>query len=137
MNFLEAVTELAAGRCKRIIRKDSEVSYSMWPGTAPTRFQDILANDWELVDLVPEFEEVEISRYYCTGCGRVYAYDEEDGCKAPLIKLTGTYRKPVKRKVKRRERVDIDERHNGSVVVFHSAFGSPPKGAKLFAEWEE
>jgi hypothetical protein len=95
-------------------------------------------DDWELIDPVPQHEEVEVVRWTCisqTGqCYGQYLSQDEAMTKIAsvhdqIIKLTGNYQRPINPKVKRREEINIEP--------IHRIFGDIPKYAKLYAEWEE
>src|SRR5574342_281655 len=77
MDFLQAVTELAAGRCKGIKReewsKDSVLATNCGPIIkGELRFNsasyipcvtDFVNHDWQLVDPVPQYGDVEVVRW--------------------------------------------------------------------------
>jgi hypothetical protein len=136
MNFIDAVRELSEGRCNKIKRDDTILHIGLG-GMLYIRDVPYLAHitsyldDWELVDPVPQFEEVEVVRYLKESIDETYTF-EQLGCPEDLtgyIKLTGTYRRKIKPKVKRREEINIEP--------IHRIFGDIPKYAKLYAEWEE
>lgn len=147
MNFIEAVTELKEGRCKGIKRPSFEVlivpilsrygnndgaQILAWQGehSLYLRIEHFLATDWQLVDPVPQTEEVEVKpAYRCTNCDWLSTRKNDKCCNRPNnVLLTGTYTREVKPKVKRRELL-------GTAGV--SGIVSVPDDAKLYAEWEE
>ena len=161
MNFLEAVQALSDGRCKGITRpmlsgyarlnddiSTKDYDYSaygvtsalVWiTGNSPSYLstfgiENYLATDWQLVDETPQFEEVEVVRWYCTSCKNSQGMEGTNlCCELPMVKLTDTYRRPVRRKVLRRE--EIHRPNIGDIYV--NASEIVPPTAKFFAEWEE
>jgi hypothetical protein len=136
MNFLDAVRELKEGRCEGIELKSQYIkireieigciSFMVQPET-------ILAEDWELVNPKPRFEEVEIVKYV-----EMNECEEGKSSKTPftplknmqLVKLTGTMKREIKPKVKHRVLIDNE--------LFISETKLPfANNAKYFAEWEE
>lgn len=138
MNFIEAVKALKEDRCKSIRRqgciyeivKDkfgilidsrdlSEVTFNCI---------NILAEDWELVNPKPVYEEVEVVRYLNTITQRVVSSVSEflDRSNSDWVKLTGTIKREAKPKVKHRE----------EIIKSFSEF-EYPFNTKFFAEWED
>lgn len=127
MNFLEAVRELVEGKCKGIkrpggiVRRDKHFDIYA---------DSILADDWQLVDPVPQEEEVEVVRWYSPSLNLVFDAESIARAQGDCIPLTGTYRRPVKPKVKRRVSL-------GYVSKTGYIYEGVPSRAKFYAEWEE
>jgi hypothetical protein len=148
MNFIEAVKELSEGRCKGIKReewfykimlvvKEQFVSMSLpqFVGCTPA---DYLAEDWQLVDPIPQTEEVEVVRWMCRHCETVFPSQDVSAGRpccwgmGTLIQLTGHYTREVKPKVKRRE--DVSDWFHGRRDYQGL---QTPDDAKCYVEWEE
>lgn len=132
MNFIEAVAALNEGRCigiKRavdsrfILFRDNlfyDISISV---------NDLLAEDWELVEPVKQYEEVKVERLLVIfPNGSEIIIDKKlksqypDACM--FVELTGTTKVEVKPKVKHREELMIND-------------FKYPENARFFTEWEE
>jgi hypothetical protein len=145
MNFLDAVRELEAGRCKKIIsgcitlHEGGEGNRYLLNNAdnGPLLFlRDYLADDWELVDPIPQTEEVEVIAWAMLNsegelCNLRDKEPTTDSRHDQFFKLTGTYTREVKPKVKRRELVQI--KRNGEVIGDQPI----PNTAKFYAEWED
>lgn len=131
MNFLDAVQALKDGKCKSIERDGvmplnlSVSGYIMnCIGLFVLNTEHILADDWQLVNPVIKYEEVEVVKYMVKGEMGDFFYD----CKPeyPCIKLTGTIKKEIKQKVKHRKEIVV-------IPVNQDI----PLSARFYAEWEE
>lgn len=158
MNFIEAVTELKGGRCEGIKRENWRIDKVLILSPhfgGELRFEavafinianDILADDWQLVNPRPLTEEVEVVRWECIHCHHIVQdagdCDPPDGnycCQHHVghIKLTGTYTRTIPVKTKRREYVgeaenvleaECDEAMRGNYGM--------SADAKIYAEWQ-
>jgi hypothetical protein len=89
----------------------------------------------------PQFEEVPVVRWECQGCGVIYSKEIKSGvcCEGyNLVKLTGTYKREVKPKVRRREELQIHS-NNGIFIklVRNDALFRGQKNIRFYAEWLE
>lgn len=144
MTFTDAVKELAEGRCEGIERKGVIVTFDDAGFFIPrVNCQDwVLADDWQLVGVKPQVEEVPDVAYRIVRDGQFYGIAPNFDALKEHIKLhpkdtfhelKGTYLRPVRRKVKRRERIAL----TGNSLYFTTILGEIPSDAKLFAEWIE
>lgn len=142
MNFIEAVRELKEGRCTHIkhkrfgnihgIYEGRETCFCLVWSDGGKLFNNatlMLSEDWELVNPKPQFEEVEIVKWYCNICGKICLSDDIH-CGKPIVKLTGIFKNEIKPKVKHR----IKLTHAKHFIALGSAV---PLQADIFAEWEE
>jgi hypothetical protein len=134
MNFIDAVKELSEWRCRGIkqpvwsgfLDRSLRHSETTKQGISWIALNSILNDDWQLVDPIPQTEEVEVVRWMSlNGNGyRASLYTSDNP--AEWVKMVGTYTREVKPKVKRREKVDM-------VRAAHHAY----EGHDLYAEWED
>ena|ERR1035437_1388748 len=125
MNFIEAVTELKEGRCRGIKLNSTFFNGDEFRVDLSERFSD----DWELVNPVVQYEEVEVIRFLCSKCDTVYT-DSCGCCNKPAIRLTGIIKREIKPKVKRR--MLLKEANYPSIKTSMFPFES-----EVYAEWEE
>lgn len=153
MNIIEAVQALKDGLCDGIKRES-------WSGTILSlssgiirqyngndtdnirRAENLIGDDWQLVNPKPQTETVEVKRwakldkngnYHGGTFDKAQAERWSDSSKNSfIVELTGTYEKPVKPKVKHREQVFGFEGHfaGGSTFKFSGKYN-------IFAEWTE
>jgi hypothetical protein len=104
MNFIEAIQALQNQKCKQIQRKASPSNTCLggadgyyWCGT-----NNILADDWELVNPTPQVETVVEKRRICPKCEDIYDGGGTCCCGVHLVDCTITYPRPKKRKVVKR-----------------------------------
>jgi len=144
MNFVDAVRELKEERCEGIKRKISIVTLHegvLCQHGVPVFVdgESIIAEDWELVNPKPQFEEIEVVRW-CWNNGEREIYSEEKPCLPPLdyklIKLTGKRKVEVKPKVKHREELK-ELLQAGMYAPKLAPFVYKGRNVQLFAEWEE
>lgn len=140
MTFLEAAKELDNARCKAIARK-GWLRDNMTSKTDHMTFHDAYSSDWYLVDPVQQFEEVEVVQWMCKDCTSCYDIEHQAKCcpcgyTGKPVRLTGTYNKPIKPKVKRREQINIRAATGWEFKVFESQTLYHNQ-YKFFAEWEE
>lgn len=144
MNFLEAVRALKEGKCEGIrrISWQDNVGYIYLYGsnklftTHGNYFSEnvqiasnIIAEDWELVNSVKRYEEVEVVMYMSKKDEAVIVKDVPTYSQN-WIKLTGVIKQEIKPKVK--HRVVINEHWEGSRLQDGLA-----DDCVLIAEWEE
>lgn len=153
MNFLEAVKELE-GRCKGI--RIGESRYKMAsPGLINVvtcdgpllSYEDYLSTDWQLVDPIPQYEEVKVRQIAAMDGPDVIAcfdnmeefdtYNNDHACQFGYLELTGTYRREVKPKVKRRELLERVTLNGCQLHYINPQKYKIPLTAKVCAEWEE
>jgi hypothetical protein len=146
MNFLQAVQVLKDGECEGI-RKEG---WGNWIHAVPDvlrwgkggsigetpqlRTDDLLSDDWQLVNPKPQTEAVEVKRWFCKNCERSSQAKYVSGCCSDpcIVELTGTYERPIPAKVKRREELPAD------AVEWGSRCPSDRTGiVKYYREWEE
>jgi hypothetical protein len=147
MKLSEAIIEFKMGRCTAFKRKDligtvyinklEMFEFKDVCGDCSLTSGDILAEDWELVDPKPQYEEVE-EVCYCSidRLGKhhysSFPFLPIEGC--DQFKLTGKHKIEIKPKVKRRMFVGESVK-NG--IFTNYAIASVPPGSSIFAEWEE
>jgi len=89
-------------------------------------------NNWELVDSIPQYEEVEVVRWLNLETNSIGEYVNGEPCsKTNWVKLIGTIKREIKPKNKRREQIGF----TGPIHI-NATVGIPDR-AKYFAEWEE
>lgn len=145
MNFTDAVRELTEGRCEGISCSDciyenrnGFLNYVNAFVGVMLDSEDILSDNWELVNPKPEYEEVEVTRYmwkHATSDGIIVEkYSEELPFLFPNVlvtKLTGMIKKEIKPKVKMRKEFN----NVGDFIL--CKYGNAPKNAKVILEWEK
>lgn len=140
MNFIEAVTALKEGRCERIKSGLMTVGLTIIEnGCLAFKSTDafncnvnLLLSDWELVNPIAQYEEVKIVRWLVPETNTLFYNGEPRECdKEKFVKLTGTIKREVKPKVKRREQIGF----TGPVTF--NATTKIPHDANFFAEWSE
>lgn len=140
MNFLEAVKELKDRRCEGIarswwvgtvIRLNEDTTLSSLDGTFISSF---LAEDWELINLKPQYEEVEVVRWLHKHKVNLYSEIEPIHNIEDWIVLKGIDRREVKPKVKRRE--EVTPGHNW-LWKSPDMLAKRPENSKCYFEWEE
>ena len=144
MNFIDAVKALANGKCEGI-KRDCAV-YKLDQNCVLRCEQkgndvgicissdSILAENWQLVGEVKQYEEVKI-KAKCevspNGTIILVVPESEQIAVYPgnvLIELTGTMKREIKLKVKRKEYLG-KALHVGGYTI--------PESADMYAEWEE
>lgn len=86
----------------------------------------------------PEVETVEVVRWMCKHCGRIIeSMVGVSGCCTESIVLKGSYTRPVKPKVKRREKVRLTDSLIATFIGADNPGVKFPRGCSLYAEWEE
>jgi hypothetical protein len=86
----------------------------------------------------PQFETVDIKRFYCGSCGNVSAVDLYC-CGRETTTLTGQHKRPVKPKVKHREEMELFSA-NGDCVKLCKKIGNGYEdyiNSRYFREYEE
>jgi hypothetical protein len=155
MNFIEAVQALKDGRGEGIRRTSWSHSDHVvivrnelkFKTTANRMFagciDGLLQNDWQLVNPKPVMETVEVKRWakVSNKTGSIICFGEEDNKPQTadfgnytIFKLTGTYQRPVKEKVKRREEIKLSDSAEWHIKDADAGFG---RHGKFFYEWEE
>jgi len=147
MTFTEAVLELIEGRCKGItidgsytlrlidgILYHSRTNHMFIPDATAIRA------DWQLVEPVPQVEEMEVVRWECDYCGALhrgtYKPSHCHGCQRSIfIELKGIRQIHIKPKLKRRIEVkavqfEIINKSDEPITI-------PLNDAKCFMEWTE
>ena len=151
MRFEEAVRELSEGHCKGIKRSDistlclKDNGRLIFKDTVDNEYDSyschILADDWELVDPIPQYEEVPIVRYLwinrCTGAEGLTTKEGLMPSQCDVVKLHGTQKVEVKPKVFHREEVNDIYQSVGSNQTLYAPFIYNGKKVQLFAEWSE
>ena len=132
MNFLDAVKALQEGRCEGVKRKGWGFVYDSYADGInfnhdKIAFEHFLAEDWQLVNEVKQYEEVEVVAYYDPELEIFYKEDVRPQ-RPCIIELKGTIKREIKPKVKHREEVHC--RH-------YTSYADVPFRAKFYAEWEE
>lgn len=95
---------------------------------------------------VPQYEDVEVVAWQCPTCKRLYSDREHSktlsACcdianeQDTLVKLTGTYRREVK-KVKRREEITMSDSAEWRSIHDDSKIPEDTSEGHFFYEWEE
>ena len=152
MNFVEAVRSLRNGECKGIKSpslssavKGYDRTRDQFDNGALCNLSTYLYDDWELVGLVPQTEDVEVKRWAVIApsgyCEVSYSSQDIANTKAKdmgtgyhAIELTGHYHRTKPQKVKKRK--TITTTFEGSNFYLNGLYDIP-KGARIFAEWEE
>jgi hypothetical protein len=151
MNFLEAVQALEDGRCEGILHTNwvqklapqflvIEKNNLTWSGGHEFLgfcVSQMLTNDWQLVNPIPQTETVEVKRFVNLLTGDCRQPHMMDGLKDAnrWVELTGTYERPVPAKVKHRE--EIIPRCGDYQVKTSREYRSFTGTERIFREWEE
>lgn len=142
MNFIKAVQALKDEQCDGIQREGdkrlfAERNWFKAMKTMQVHVDEILATDWELVDIKPQTETVEVVRWVCVNKEGVYdgtLYDTESDAQnskisdEQVVEAKYSYQKPILRKVKRREEI--------SSIDYFKTINPKILDAKFFAEWK-
>jgi hypothetical protein len=144
MDFITAVKELSEKRCKGIKREHWGCYISMMPlvsqwNKEPNRstcgFHDYLADDWVLIEPVPEMEYVDIIQWTtvdgngeCSGMWpeQHYAVNAASTYGGEVVKLTGNLLREKKKKIKKRVKVE----------TLGECEGNFDANIAMYAEWE-
>lgn len=138
MKFQDALQKLNEGRCKEIRNGDcfyklaslTKVvinSSTLTPiALSPENF---LSEDWQLVNTKPQYEEVEVVVWYDPKLNKFYDVDVT-AQRSGLVKLTGTFKREIKPKVKQRLCVGKARHFIGNMLNIQY-------DADVYAEWEE
>lgn len=154
MNYVEALKALKSGKCEKIRIDSSEYMLSkngsiVWCSD-PTelinkRINDLISDNWELVDPVIEYEEKEVTSYavydgvsfcsifYHKSMAKKYV-DSQDLNNPSIVELKGAIKVPIKEKTK--HKIDISSMFAEYECVCYID-RILPKEAKYYAEWEE
>lgn len=141
MDFLQAVTELAGRRCRRITR-DGVMAWGLAGKSGmldeEVSISSFLATDWQLVDPVPQYEDVEET--VRVGLYPDGGYSVSPGIwngDYPIVEGKLTYRRPIKPKVKRREEITMSDSAEWRPIRDDSKIPEVTSKGHFFYEWEE
>lgn len=142
MNFIDAGKALKEGKCRAIrrscwaspngIRFDSVYEFVYNDNTAvKLDADDFLAEDWELVNPIKQYEEVEVVKWLNVITNEIFDFPLIPFSK-DFIKLTGTIKKEIMLKVKKREEIK-----DAIEVISKDRITKIAPISKIFLEWEE
>jgi len=132
MEFSEALSELAGGRCEGIkLNAAFKIVFTIEGEDLEPQpsINAMLRDDWELVNPKPMYELVEIVKYYSPSYDACYS-DKAIVLPNDAIKLTGTQKVEIKPKVKIRKEIGYARHFIGNTTGI-------PDDAQIFAEWAE